>query len=284
MMSHSHSLRFDLGTACAPLSLYAYTGGTAHRAEQPYVIFIHGVLNDHSVWALQSRYFAHHGWNVLALDLPGHCRSSGPAPASVEEAAQTIAALVAQLPANSRIALVGHSFGSLIALEAASQLGKRIGQLALLGTAAPMKVAPSLLQSSLQEPEKALHFVNVFSRHTLAPPPSALGPGSWPYGMGIALGRRVLRSNAQENVFYKGFKACDDYANSPQAMAKVEAKTLVLSGSYDQMTPAKAAQPLVQAARDAQRDLHSVTIAAGHNMMTEAPDATLQALRQFLPA
>lgn len=280
MMSRSHSLRFDLGTAHQ--SLYAYTGGTAHRPEQPYLIFIHGVLNDHSVWALQSRYFAHHGWNVLALDLPGHCRSSGPAPASVQEAAETIAALVAQLPADSPVALIGHSFGSLIALEAASQLGKRIGQLALLGTAAPMKVAPSLLQSSLQEPEKALHFVNVFSRNTLAPPPSTLGPGTWPYGMGIALGRRVLHSNAQENVFYKGFKACDDYTNGAQAMAKVEARTVIMSGAYDQMTPAKAAQPLVQAARDAQRDLHCVTIAAGHNMMTEAPDATLQALRQFL--
>lgn len=284
MMSQSHSLRFELGSETTPVSLYAYTGGTAHRPGQPYAILIHGVLNDHSVWALQSRFLAHHGWNVLAIDLPGHCRSSGPAPASVEDAARSIAALVAQLPAGSRIALIGHSFGSLIALEAAAQLGERIESVALLGTAAPMKVAPSLLQSSLEEPEKALHFVNVFSRNTLAPPPSALGPGTWPYGMGIALGRRVLRSNPQENVFYKGFKACDDYSNGPQAIAQVQAKTLILSGQYDQMTPAKASQALVEAARQAQRPVVSETINAGHNMMTEAPDATLQALRRFLAA
>ena len=53
---------------------YAYTGGKPFNPAQPTVVFIHGVVNDHSVWILQSRYLAHHGWNVLALDLPGHCR------------------------------------------------------------------------------------------------------------------------------------------------------------------------------------------------------------------
>ena len=60
---------------------YCYTGGKAFDAAKPTVVFIHGVLNDHSVWILQSRYLAHHGWNVLAVDLPGHCRSDGPPPA-----------------------------------------------------------------------------------------------------------------------------------------------------------------------------------------------------------
>ena len=45
---------------------YVYTAGKALDAAQPTVVFIHGVLNDHSVWILQSRYLANHGWNVLA--------------------------------------------------------------------------------------------------------------------------------------------------------------------------------------------------------------------------
>ncbi len=64
-------------------AIYAYTGGKAFNPAQPTAILIHGVLCDHSVWALQSRYLANHGWNVLAIDLPGHCRSAGDAPASV---------------------------------------------------------------------------------------------------------------------------------------------------------------------------------------------------------
>ena len=73
---------------------YCYTGGKAFNPAQPTVVFVHGVLNDHSVWILQSRYLAHHGWNVLAVDLPGHCRSAGEAPESVEAAADFLAALL----------------------------------------------------------------------------------------------------------------------------------------------------------------------------------------------
>lgn len=261
--------------------LYAYTGGTSHRAGQPWLVLVHGVLNDHSVWILQSRYFAHHGWNVLAIDLPGHGRSGGSAPASVEDAAETIAALVGQLD-DAPVALGGHSFGSLIALQAAAQLGTRVGHLMLLGTAAPMRVSPALLDWSANEPEKALQMVNVFSRATLAPPPSALGPGTWPYGMGIALGRRVLRSNPHENIFHKGFLACDRYDAGPDAMQKVRAKVLILSGEQDQMTPARAARPLAEAAKLAGVNLQTTSVPSGHNLMTEAPEATLAAMQRFL--
>ena len=134
--------------------LYAYTGGKDFNPAQPTAVFIHGVLNDHSVWILQSRYLAHHGFNVLAVDLPGHCRSGGDAPASVEEASQFIEALL-DAAGVAKAALVGHSWGSLIALETAGRLKDRITHLALVGTAFPMKVSPVLIESSLNDPMKA---------------------------------------------------------------------------------------------------------------------------------
>ena len=60
---------------------------------------------------------ANHGWNVLAIDLPGHCRSGGDAPATVEQGADFIGALL-DAAGVQRAALVGHSWGSLIAMEA----------------------------------------------------------------------------------------------------------------------------------------------------------------------
>ena len=63
---------------------FCYTGGKPFDATRPTVVFLHGVLNDHSVWILQTRWFAHHGYSVLAPDLPGHARSEGEPPASVE--------------------------------------------------------------------------------------------------------------------------------------------------------------------------------------------------------
>ncbi len=156
-------------------STYCYTGGKPFDAAKPTVIFIHGVLNDHSVWILQTRYLANHGWNVLAIDLPGHCRSAGTPPASVEAAAAFIIALM-DAAGLQQAALVGHSFGSLIALETAARAPKRVSHLILVGCAYPMKVSPVLLENSVSKPMLAIDLVNSFSHSTLAPPPSTLGP------------------------------------------------------------------------------------------------------------
>ena len=258
-------------------STYCYTGGKAFDAAKPTLIFIHGVLNDHSVWILQSRYLAHHGWNVLAVDLPGHCRSAGDPPVTVEEAADFILALMTAAGLEKAV-LVGHSFGALIALEAASRAPHRVSQLILVGIAFPMNVSPALLASSLNEPMKALEMVNVFSRATLAPPPSSMGPGTWVYGASMALGRRVLASNPRVNLFHTGFKACDSYTHGDEAMAQVTCPTLFVLGSVDQMTPPKAAQGLIKAARQGE----VVQLPGGHHQMNETPEPMLAALTAFL--
>ena len=124
--------------------------------------------------------------------------------------------------------------------------------------------------------------VNVFSRSTLAAPPSALGPGTWVYGASLALGRRVLRSNTAVNVFHRGFVACDRYAGGEAAMGKVTAPVLFVLGAQDQMTQAKAAQGLIQAAKAAGKAVGIATLPVGHHQMTETPEATLFAIRDFL--
>src|SRR3954471_21367752 len=99
---------------------YCYTGGKACNPAQPTAVFIHGAQNDHSVWALQTRYFAHHGFNVLAVDLPGHGRSKGAALPTIEAMASWLLALL-DIAGVAEATLIGHSMGSLIALEASYQ-------------------------------------------------------------------------------------------------------------------------------------------------------------------
>ena len=258
-------------------STFCYTGGKPFDPAKPTVAFLHGVLNDHSVWILQTRYFAHHGWNVLAPDLPGHCKSEGDPPSSVEEAAAFTLALL-DAAGVKKAALVGHSFGSLMALEAAANAPERVTHLALVGTASPMKVSAALLEGSVNAPMKAIDMVNTFSHSMLAPPPSALGPGTWLYGGSRALMRRVLASNTQVNVFHRGFKACDDYRGGEAAMEKVKCPVLFVLGRNDSMTLPKMAQPLQAKAPDAK----TVMVEAGHQMMTEDPDGVLFALKDFL--
>ena len=256
---------------------FCYTGGKPFDAAKPTVVFIHGVLNDHSVWILQTRYFAHHGWNVLALDLPGHCKSEGEPPLTVEEAADFVLALLDAAKVE-QAALVGHSFGSLVALEAAARAPQRVTHLALVGLAYPMKVSPALLENSQHQPLKAIDMVNVYSHSMMAPPPSSLGPGTWLHGGSRALMRRVLASNARVNVFHRGFAACDSYAGGEAAIGKVACPVLFLLGRNDAMTPPKAAHLLQQQAKNGK----TVLVEAGHQMMSEAPDAVLFALRDFL--
>jgi pimeloyl-ACP methyl ester carboxylesterase len=256
---------------------FCYTGGKPFDPAKPTVVFVHGVLNDHSVWILQTRSFAHHGWNVLAPDLPGHCRSAGEPPRSVEEAAQFVVGLL-DAAGVQKAALAGHSFGSLAVLQAAATASDRVSHLALLATAAPMKVTPALLDGSLNQPRKAIDMVTVFSHSTLAPPPSALGPGTWLHGGGKALMKRVLASNTQVNLFHRGFQACDRYDGAEAAMEQVRCPVLFILGRNDSMTLPRMAQPLIARAPGAK----VVTVEAGHQMMVEAPDAVLAALVDFL--
>ena len=187
---------------------YCYTGGKPFDAAKPTAVFIHGVLNDHSVWILQSRFLAHHGWNVLAVDLPGHCRSGGEAPASVEAAADFIAALL-DAAGVARAALIGHSWGSLIALEAAARLGERISHLVMVGTAYPMKVSAALLQLALDDPLRGMKLVNQLSISSHASKPSHPGPGFSLHGGNLALMRRTHAGHRGGNLFHADFAACE---------------------------------------------------------------------------
>ena len=275
---------------------YCYTGGKAFDASKPTVVFIHGVLNDHSVWILQTRYLAHHGFNVLAVDLPGHAKSAGvnrdiPPCLTVEAAADFMLALLDAAGIQSA-ALVGHSFGSLIAIETAARAAthssadpehcKTITHLALVGTASPMLVSPTLLETSLTQPSQAINMVNTFSHSMLAPPPSALGPGTWLYGSSKALMRRVQASNTAFNLFHTGFTACNAYKNAVASINTASAAMLFVVGKFDQMTLPKSAQSLIEAATSSDKQVKVVTLDAGHSLMTEAPDGVLMALKDFL--
>jgi pimeloyl-ACP methyl ester carboxylesterase len=265
---------------------YCYTGGKAFDAAKPTVVFIHGVLNDHSVWILQTRYLANHGFNILAVDLPGHGKSAGVnrdiAPClSVEAAAKFVIALL-DAAGIKTAALVGHSFGSLIALESAAKVPDRVTHLAMVGTAFPMPVSPALLETSLNQPLKAIDMVNTFSHSMLAPPPSALGPGTWLYGSSKALMRRVQASNKAFNLFFTGFTACNDYKSGLSSVCTASAAMLFLVGKSDQMTPPKAVQGFINAAKASGKQVSVVTLDAGHSLMTEAPDGVLMALKAFL--
>ena len=256
---------------------YAYTGGKPFAADGPCVVFVHGALNDHSVWTLLARWYAHHGYRVLAVDQPGHGRSDGPPLASVEALADWLLALL-DVAGVTRAHLVGHSMGSLIALEAAARAPERAAALVMVGTAYPMKVSDALLATARDDPSRAIAMVNAFSHSGLASKPSYPGPGAWLRGGASALMHRI-QDGGEGNLFEHDFRVCDAYANGLEAAARVRCPAHLIVGTRDVMTPAKAVKELASVLRATVARVDS-----GHALMQEAPDAVLNAMRQAIPA
>ena len=169
--------------------VYSYTASHDFDASLPSIVFIHGAANDHSVWSLQSRYFAYHGWNALAVDLPGHGRSEGAPLSSVEALAQWLAAYLDALKV-AQCWVTGHSMGSLIGLEAAARYPSRINGLSLVGTAVPMPVSGALLKTSAANDHVAYEMINAFAHSARAKLGGNRVPGAWMLGNSIRLMER----------------------------------------------------------------------------------------------
>ena len=254
---------------------YAYTGGKTFDATLPTIVLIHGAQHDHSVWILQSRYLAHHGYGVLAIDLPGHVKSQGAPLASVEDMAEWTMEMLDAAGVN-QAAFVGHSMGSLIALEAAGTQPARVSKIALIGTAAPMKVGEELLNATRDNEPLAQDMVNIWSHSTYAAKPSNPGPGFSIVGSNLRLMQRV-----SAGVMHIDFAACNAYAQGLARAAQVTCPALLLLGENDVMTMPRAARELIAALQTRR----IVTLpATGHALMAERPDAVLDELRLFLAA
>ena len=221
--------------------LYAYTGGRPFDPAKPTVVFMHGAQHDHSVWILQSRYFAHHGYSVLAVDLPGHMRSEGPALASVEAMAERLReGLVAS--GATRLLLVGHSMGSLIALELARRLPDRSP--AWQWSPPPSRCACPTPCSARRADDvpRALDMINVWSHSAsiaaFERKPSNPGPGFSNVWQNLRLMQRIARRDGPD-VLPIDFAACNGYAGRTRRGQALRCPALFVLGKsgHDDAAP-----------------------------------------------
>ncbi|MAM68123.1 MAG: alpha/beta hydrolase [Rhodospirillaceae bacterium] len=250
-------------------TVFAATGGKEFAPSLPAVIFLHGAGMDHSIWALQTRWFAWHGYGVLAIDLPGHGKSDGPAYETIDDMAAWVVRMIDACGAE-KVSLVGHSMGSLVALAAAAEAGGRLSSLVLLGTAAAMPVHPDLLAATKSNDPVAWDLIVSWGFGKPAHFGMNRAPGMWMQG-----GGRSLLARAPVDVLGIDMAACDAWKRAPEAAARVTCPTVIVAGDRDMMTPVKAAAPLADAIPDAKT---VILKECGHIMMVERPDETLDTL------
>ena len=245
--------------------MFAYSAGRAFDKAKPTLVFVHGAGLDHSSFLLQSRYFAYHGWNVLAFDLPGHGRTPGSPISSVKGMAQWVLKAVAA----EKFAIVGHSMGALVALECAASVPSRVERLAMIGVAYPMKVGEAFLDAAKRDHYDAFDMHTIWGHAAQVPLGGDPTPGMWMYGDTQARLERLA-----PGVLYNDLKACNDYLFE----GEIACPALFILGKRDMMTPPKGAVALSQKIHNSK----SVVIdLSGHSLMSEAPDATLDALIGF---
>src|SRR3984885_6495483 len=250
--------------------IFIATGGREFDPALPTVVMLHGAGFDHTSWALHSRWFAHHGYGVLAPDLPGHGRSSGAPLSTIADMADWTAALVEAAGAG-KARLVGHSMGSLIALETAARHPAKVSGLSLIGTAATMTVGPDLLKAAEANDHSAVDMVSIWGLGFQAELGGSLAPGLWMHS-----GAQRVLEQCRPGVLFNDLSACNAYQGALAAAATITVPATLILGERDMMTSAKAGKALAAAIPNAKT---IVLPGAGHMMMVERPDELLAALR-----
>lgn len=252
------------------IDTFVATGGREFDPSLPTVVLLHGAGFDRTSWALHSRWFAHHGIGVLAPDLPGHGRSSGAPLLTIAEMADWTAALLDAAGA-AKARLIGHSMGSLIALETAARHPAKVTALGLIGTAATMTVGPDLLKAAEANDHAAIDMVSIWGLGFAAELGGSLAPGLW-----MHFGAERVLEQCKPGVLFSDLSACNSYQGALAAAAKVTVPVTLILGERDMMTPARAGKALAAALPNSRTVVLS---GAGHMMMAERPDELLAALQ-----
>lgn len=251
------------------------TGGRSVDGDEPAVVLVHGAGGDRTVWQLQTRWIAHHGYRAAAIDLPGHGGSDGPSLESIADMGGWLAGAVEALglaPAH----LVGHSMGTFVALEAAAQRPETASSLVLLGTASAMPVHPALQSAADDNDPAAGRLITSWGIGSRAHIGGHASPGMWLIG-----GNTSLLDRSRPGVLASDLAACNVYTGAEQAASKVQCPVTLILGREDKMTPNRAAAAMIDAFGTDRADVVYLD-RVGHFLQIERPIEVRKAVSQAL--
>ena len=250
---------------------FAHVGGVTFRPGGTVVLLMHGAGNDHTIWRYVTRRLAARGWPVIAPDLPGHGKSDGPPLTSIDDMARWCLALADAVGA-ADLVLVGHSMGSLVAMEAATQAPARVVGVALFAPAERMDVHEGLQSAADDLDRRAADLIVGWTHSGRSRFGHHDAPGMWMAGVN----RRLLEHNsASLSTDLRATSAWDGAA----AFAATQIPTLVVVSERDRMVPARYGRQL----RATLADVRLVEVSAGsHASLYDHPDEVVPPLIAWL--
>ena len=243
-----------------------YAQSNEGNKDQPPVILIHGAGSSHLIWPAAIRRL--NGQRVIALDLPGHGRSSGVAQQSISAYADLVFEFLAELGLFQAV-FVGHSMGGAIALELAHRYPTHVAGLGLISTGAYLGIDPKFLEN-LSTPVTIPSALLTFQTRAFSPQTSHV------------LVERCMQTlkETRPAVLYGDWHACAAF-DLRESIGQIQAPTWVINGSEDQVTPISYANFLADRIPAARLQMIP---GAGHMALLEYPERVAQGLQQFLAA
>lgn len=249
---------------------YVHTGGRPFDPDGRVVVLVHGSGFDHTAWRYQSRWLAHRGYSVAAVDLPGHGRSGGPVIDTVEGIA-TWCARFLDATGVGGAAIVGHSLGALVVLEAMATDPRWVRGVVVSG-ALEMRVHPEMLEAARTGSAHVLALMRAWMHGSHEG--GHHDPGLWLMGQSWSVQEAIGL-----DVLHTDLLACHRYDGGATSAAAIDRPVLVIAGDGDRMVPGRAAAALAEALP---QGVFSGVGGAGHLPFAEAPRATNRALADFL--
>lgn len=232
------------------------------------LIFIHHLAGSFRSWIYQLRYFSDK-YSVVAYDLRGHARSSIPNyPYLIEHHTKDLRSLLEYLRVDNPI-IVGHSLGTLVALDYATKFN--VEKMVLIGA---LYKAP--------DPEPYYNYVRIamnFGMEALANYrrihnefSDALTTNYTAWNLLL----EVYKENTPIGYKYavEGLVSSKDYSNE---LSKIDEEVLVVYGSED-----KFLKNLDVFMTNIKRSKHKILDKYGHFPNFEAPDLLNSTIAQFL--
>ncbi len=232
------------------VEVFASTGGRPFDKKKPLIIFVHGSGLTHMTWVLQTRYFAFHGYSVLALDLPGHGLSGGESLKTIEDMANWISDVI-------------------------DAVGYKEATLSLMGGAGAIPMNPELLSLAENDDPKAVDLMMDWAHG----PAGHFGGHPVPGLYHINTGGMLAKSRTIKNTLGIDFRACDNYKNGFKAAKEIKIPTLSILANGDKMCPVKEGKKLADLIDGSKIEIIDN---CGHMMLLEEADKVLNVLKKFI--